>query len=215
MKVGVLGSGMVGQALGKGFAGRGHDVKLGSRSPGSKELSAWRTGTEGKASTGTFAEAAKHGDLLVLAALGSAVDEVLKLAGPQNFAGKILIDASNPLDHSAGGPPGLFVGLTDSLGERVQRALPKAKVVKCFNTVPSAQMVDPKFSGGSARMLICGNDADAKRQVTAILKEFGWPGAIDVGGIDAARWLEAMVPLWVRVGGALNRWDHAFSVIHG
>jgi len=215
MKVGILGSGEVGQALGRGFASRGHDVKIASRNPKSEALVMWQKQTKGKASTGTFEEAAKHGEILVLAALGTAVEEVLRLAGPQNMAGKVIIDTTNALDGSQGSNLGLFIGPNDSLGERVQRRVPEAKVVKCFNTVPNTQMVDPKFAGGNPEMLICGDDEAAKKKVVGILKEFGWPGAIDVGGIEGARWLEATVPLWVLVGQRLGRWDHAFRVVHG
>jgi predicted dinucleotide-binding enzyme len=109
-------------------------------------------------------------------------------------------------------PPGLFVGVTDSLGERIQRKLPESNVVKCFNIVGSSQMVNPTYKG--VDMMICGDDAAAKQEVERILKEFGWKGAIDVGGIDGARWLEALVPLWVRVGSTLNTWSHVFKVLH-
>ncbi|TLZ97266.1 MAG: hypothetical protein E6J99_09575 [Methanobacteriota archaeon] len=105
--------------------------------------------------------------------------------------------------------------MTDSLGERIQRALPRARVVKAFNTVPNTQMVDPKFSGGTPDLMICGNDAAAKKAVAGIVKEFGWPGALDLGGIEGARWLEASVSLWVLVGMHIGRWDHAFKVVHG
>jgi len=215
MKVGILGSGEVGQALGRGFASRGHDVKIASRTPKSEALAKWQTQAKGKTSTGTFAETAKHGEVLVLATLGSAVEEVLRLAGPPNMAGKVLIDVTNPLDFSQGPNPGLFIGPNDSLGERVQRRVPEAKVVKCFNTVSNTQMVDPKFAGGNPEMMICGDDAAAKKTVAGILKEFGWPGTIDIGGIEGARWLEATVPLWVLVGSQIGRWDHAFKVVHG
>lgn len=209
-RVGILGSGMVGQALGLGFAGRGYEVMLGSRTPKSDKLVAWAKKAGTNATTGSFAEAADYGDIVLIATLGSATEEVIDFAGVGNFDGKLVIDATNPLDFSGGTPPGLFVGLTDSLGERIQRKLPNAKVVKCFNTVPSSQMVHPSY--GNAQMLICGYDAAAKRKVTGILKEFGWKGSIDCGGIDGARWLEALVPLWVRVGTALDVWSHAFVV---
>jgi predicted dinucleotide-binding enzyme len=215
MKVAILGSGDVGQALGRGFASRGYDVMLGSRTPGSDRLTAWAEAAGGKdriASTGTFARAAAYGDLIVLATLGTATEEVIDLAGPSNFRGKVLIDVTNPLDFSKGMPPGLFVGMTDSLGERIQRKLPEAKVVKCFNSVNNRQMVDPTYK--DVEMMICGNDAAAKKEVTRILKEFGWKGAIDVGGIDGARWLEALVPLWVRAGAVLNTWDHVVKILH-
>lgn len=212
MRVGIVGSGDVGQALGRGFASRGHDVKLGSRTPDSEKLRTWRKETKGTVSTGTFAEAAAHGEVVVLATLGTATEDAIALAEPEHFRGKPVIDATNPLDFSRGMPPGLFVGTTDSLGERVQRMLPEAKVVKCFNTVPNAQMVDPKFRGVAPEMLICGNDAGAKATTTQLLRDFGWPGALDVGTIEAARWHEALVPLWARVGAVLNTWGHGWAV---
>ncbi|HYW83305.1 MAG TPA: NADP oxidoreductase, partial [Spirochaetia bacterium] len=162
--------------------------------------------------TGTFTKAANHGELIVLATLGSATEDAIDLAGSSSFRGKIVIDATNALDFSKGMPPGLFVGTTDSLGERVQRKLPEARVVKCFNTVGNSQMVDPTYEG--VEMMICGNDAAAKQEVVKILKEFGWKGAIDIGGIDGARWLEALTPLWVRVAISLNSWNSIFKVLH-
>ncbi len=209
-RVGILGSGVVGQALGSGFSSRGYEVMLGSRTPRSDKLMAWAKKAGTNATTGSFAEAAGYGDIVLIATLGTVAEEVVDLAGVENFDGKLVIDTTNPLDFSSGAPPGLFVGLTDSLGERIQRKLPNAKVVKCFNTVPSSQMVHPTYE--NARMLICGYDVAAKRKVTGILKEFGWEGSIDCGGIDGARWLEAIVPLWVRVGTALDVWSHAFVV---
>ncbi|MCI4348516.1 MAG: NADP oxidoreductase, partial [Thermoplasmata archaeon] len=120
---------------------------------------------------------------------------------------------SNPLDFSHGMPPSLLFGTTDSNGERVQRAVPSAKVVKAFNTVGSPQMVEPHVKGQPRlELLIAGNDAGAKQTVTKIVKSFGWSGTIDVGGIEGARWMEAMVPLWVRAGGALNTWTHVWVV---
>ncbi|HYY48835.1 MAG TPA: NAD(P)-binding domain-containing protein [Thermoplasmata archaeon] len=212
MQVGILGSGDVGRALGRGFAVRGHDVMIGSRRPKSDELTKWLKQVKGKASTGSFEEAATHGEVVVLATLGTAVEEVLRLAGPSSLKGKVVIDVTNPLGEEDLVP---WVGMTDSLGERVQRSLPDARVVKVFNTVPNTQMVDPKFAGGVPEMLIAGNDAAAKKTVVGLLKEFGWPGAIDIGGIEGSRWLEAIVPLWVLVGTKLGRWDHAFKVVHG
>jgi len=210
-RVGVLGSGDVAKALGRGFAVHGYDVMLGTRDP--KKLDAWKKEVHGKVAVGSFAEAAAHGNVVVLATHGGATEAVLDQAGPRGFKGKLVLDATNPLDFSKGMPPGLLFGLTDSLGERVQRKLPDAKVVKCFNTVSNIKMVDPKFTSGPARMWICGNDAEAKHAAEKILQELGWAGAIDVGGIDGARWLEAMVPLWVRVGAALNTWEHMLQVV--
>lgn len=211
-KVGVLGSGDVGRTLGKGFASHGHSVKLGSRSPDSEKLKVWKKEAQGETSTGSFADAAAYGDIIVFAPLGSAVDEVVQMAGPSNLSGKIIIDTTNALDFSKGMPPGLFTGLNDSLGEKIQRMLPQSKVVKCFNTVPNTRMTSP--GDKSAEMLICGNDPEAKKQVVQILKQFGWAGAIDIGGIKEARWLEALVPLWVRTANSVNSWNAMFKVIH-
>ena len=209
MKIGILGSGPVGRSLGKGFASTGHDVMLGSRSAGKQEVQDWLKTTKGRVAVGTFRETAIHGDVLVLCCLGEAVEEVVKLSGMNNFAGKLLIDATNPLDFSKGMPPGLFVGTTDSLGERVQRMLPTAKVVKCFNIVNNQTMTNPRMKDGLADMVICGNDESAKQQVAEFLREFGWGEPIDIGGIDGARWLEAYVALWVRLAVKLGDWGVA------
>ena len=210
MKIGVLGSGEVGQALAKGFANHGYDVMIASRNENNENLKSWVKSAGNKISSGSFSQASIYGDLVVLATLGSATEEAIDLTGPTNFNGKLVIDATNPLDLSKGMPPGLFVGTTDSLGERIQRKLPRAKVVKCFNTVPNTQMVNP--SSQDPMMMICGNDPAAKQEVVKILEQFGWKKTIDIGGIDGARWLEALTALWVRVGIALNTWDHIFSV---
>jgi len=210
-RVGILGSGDVGKQLGRGFAAHGYDVMLGTREP--KKLEEWKADTPGRVSVGSFAQAASHGNLVIVATHGAATEAVLAAIGPRTFRGKLVLDATNPLDVSRGMPPGLLFGVTDSLGERVQRQLPDAKVVKCFNTVSSLRMVDPKFSSGPARMWICGNDAGAKRAVEELLRELGWAGALDVGEIEASRWLEAMVPLWVRAGLALDTWEHMLQVV--
>jgi 8-hydroxy-5-deazaflavin:NADPH oxidoreductase len=213
MRVGILGSGVVGQTLGKGFAQHEHDVKIGSKSPDKPELVEWKKSTTGTVSTGTFAEAAQHGEVIVLACLGSATEEVIALAGPKHFDGKVLIDATNALDFSHGPPPGLFVGVSDSLGERVQRKLPRARVVKCFNIVPANVMIHPSINGTLPTMIIAGNDPAAKAEVDRILREFGWPGSVDIGGIEGARWLEALVPLWVRVATKLGNFNVAFRLL--
>lgn len=197
--------------LGSGLLRHGFAVRLGSRQPA--KLAEWSSGAGPSASVGSFAEAAAHGDPVILATRGSAVLEAISLAGLPSFAGKVVIDATNPLDFSRGMPPGLFVGTTDSLGEQVQRHLPQARVVKCFNTVGNARMIDPQFSGGSPPMMICGDDAGAKAAVTSLLHEVGWKNVLDVGSIDGARWLEALVPLWVRVGQSLGGFDHAFAPV--
>jgi 8-hydroxy-5-deazaflavin:NADPH oxidoreductase len=213
MRVGILGSGDVGRALGTAFAEHGHQVTIGSKSPEKPELRAWKEATGRGAATGTFAEAARSGEVVLLGCLGTAVDAVIDLAEPSNFDGKLLIDVTNALDFSKGMPPGLFVGTTDSLGERVQRKLPKARVVKCFNIVPNSLMGHPQLPGGTPDMIIAGNDAAAKAQVAEILRAFGWNAPIDIGGIEGARWLEAMVALWIRVAGALGSYQVAFKVV--
>lgn len=211
-QVGILGSGDVGRELGHGFAERGWDVMIGSRSPESQKLGSWRSG-EGARSTGTFAQTAQHGQTIVLATRGAATEDVLDMAGSESFIGKLVLDATNPLAFANGNPPGLLYGTTDSLGERVHRKLTDAKVVKCFNTVSPEQMVEPSFEEETPEMLICGDHEDAKKQVEGILIEFGWPGALDAGGIEAARWLEALVPLWARLGETLGTSKHAFTVV--
>ena len=210
-KIGILGSGVVGKALASGLAKHGYDVRIGTREPA--KLADWKKSTPGTISIGSFAEAAQHGPWVIVATHGEGTEAALRLAGPAHFKGKTVIDATNPLDFSHGMPPGLLFGTTDSLGERVQKLLPDAYVVKCFNTVGNAVMIDPKFAEGNPRMLIAGNDAAAKARTDALLKELGWPGALDVGGIEGARWLEALVPLWVRVGASMNTWGHAFKPV--
>ncbi len=210
MKVGILGSGDVGKTLGAGFASLGHEAKIGSRDPG--KLKEWVEKTGPQASAGTFAEAAEVGEVVVVATLWSGTKHAIQLAGPENFAGKVVIDATNPLLFDQPGGPRLALGNTDSGGEQVQRWLPAARVVKAFNTVGHAHMVHPDFPGGPPDMFICGNDEEAKKTVTGILKDFGWP-AIDVGGIEGARLLEPLCILWVGYGIRTGTWNHAFKLL--
>lgn len=212
MKVGVLGSGEVGQALGRGFASRNHEVLLGTRSPRSEKVQAWVAEGEGR-SGGTFAEAAAFGELIVLATLGLAAEEALELAGPEELAGKVVIDATNPLEYLDDGSVRLAFGFDDSLGERVQRKLPEAKVVKAFNTVGNPYMIDPELPGGPPTMLICGNDAAAKETVSLLCEEFGWEPA-DLGPIERSRALEEVAMAWVYYGVVSGSWDHAFKMLH-
>jgi len=208
--VGVLGSGDVGRVLAAGFASLGHEVTIGSRDPG--KLQEWASAST-RITAGTFAEAARFGDILVLATLGAGAAEAVKLAGLEAFDGKVLIDATNPLDFSKGMPPTLFVGTTDSLGEQIQRLIPKGRVVKAFNTVGNAHMINPQFPGGPPDMFICGNDADAKKIVSQICDAFGW-GVIDLGGIESSRYLEPMCLVWVLHGVLSSSWNHAFKMLH-
>lgn len=212
MKIGILGTGIVGRVLGTGLAKLGHQVMIGSRTPESDKLVAWRQAAGEHASTGTFAEAATFGEVVILATLWSGTESAIELAGPGNMAGKVVIDATNPLLSTPNAPPGLALGHTDSGGEQVQRWLPDARVVKAFNTVGNAHMVNPDFPCGPPDMFICGNDADAKKTVTGICAGLGWP-TIDIGGIDGARLLEPLCILWVKYGISTGSWNHAFKLL--
>jgi predicted dinucleotide-binding enzyme len=209
VKVGVLGSGDVGKVLAGGFLKVGHAVRIGSRSP--EKLKDWVASAGDGASAGTFAEAAQFGDIIVLATHGEGTQSAIEMAGVDNFDGKVIIDATNPLDFSSGGPQ-LSIGFNDSLGERVQRLLPKARVVKAFNTVGNAHMIDPQFPGGPPTMFIGGNDAEAKKLVTQISEAWGWEVA-DLGGIEASRYLEPMCMAWVIYGIRTGTWGHAFKLL--
>ena len=210
MKVGVIGSGSVARDLGKGFAGRGDELKLGSRSP--EKLDDWVAEVGGDASAGTMAEAAEHGELLVLAFKGTDTESAIVQAGAANFEGKVLIDPTNPLVFGDG-IPRLAYGPTDSGGEVLQRALPKTRVVKSFGIVNSGQMVDPEVDGGPPTMFVAGEDDDAKRQVTEILSDFGWSDVFDLGGIEASREMESLCVLWCRVAIPTQQWQAAFRLL--
>ncbi|HEX6745892.1 MAG TPA: NADPH-dependent F420 reductase [Longimicrobium sp.] len=211
MKIGILGTGVVGQSLGRGFAGRGHDVMIGTRDPGSGKLDEWVAATNGRGSVGTFAEAAAFGELAVLATSWTGAENALRLAGAENLDGKVVIDVTNPLDFSAGAPR-LSVGFSDSAGEQVQRQLPGAKVVKAFNIITAGEMVDPDFPCGPPTMFICGNDEGARHAVAGICTEFGWE-VVDIGGIEGARLLEPLAMLWIVHGVRSGAWTHAFKLL--
>jgi predicted dinucleotide-binding enzyme len=210
ISIGVLGSGDVGRVLARGFSDLGHAVKIGSRDPG--KLREWAEAAGERVTIGTFADAARFGDVIVLATLGTATEEAIRLAGIDSFQGKVVIDATNPLDFSKG-LPALTIGHTDSLGEVVQRLIPNARVVKAFNTVGNALMVNPQLPGGPPDMFICGNDEDAKKIVSQICEHFGW-GVIDIGGIEGSRYLEPMCLTWVLHGIRSQSWEHAFKMLH-
>ena len=201
MEIGILGSGQVGPALARGYQRHGHSVRIGTRREAVDDLP-----------TGSPAEVVRGADLVVLAVRGEAAEEVV--GGLRDaLDGKVLVDATNPLDSSSG-RPGLFVGTTDSLGERVQRAAPGARVVKAYNTVGNPLMVDPDLPGGPPTMFIAGDDADAKATVTGLLEETGWDVA-DLGGIESSRWLEALCMAWVTYGAQNGTWTHAFRLLRG
>jgi predicted dinucleotide-binding enzyme len=212
MKIGVLGTGEVGKALGNGFVTLGHDVMMGSRSATNEKALTWAQDIGPKASIGTFNDAISFGDIVVFATLGMANESVVKSAGKEGFRGKIVVDSTNPLDSSGGMPPKLAVTGNDSGGERLQRLLSDAHVVKAFNTVGSSHMFRPSFPGGPPDMFICGNDEEAKEKVRAILSDFGW-GVVDLGGIEGSRYLEAMCIAWVLYGARTRTWNHAFKLL--
>lgn len=206
MKIGILGTGMVGSTLGTKLTSLGHEVKMGSRTVNNEKAVAWAKGAGARASQGTFSDAASHGELVFVCTQGAGTLEALQAAGAQHLKGKILIDLSNPLDFSKGMPPTLFAGNTDSLGERIQAAFPDTRVVKTLNTVAADVMVDPgKVNGGDHDMFVSGNDAAAKATVGEFLKtQFGWKNVHDLGDITTARGTESYLPLWIRLWGALK-----------
>ena len=224
MKIGVIGSGMVGQNLGAVLARGGHDVVLGTRTPealdeqrghGAASLGEWLAQAGEHARVGTFAQAAAHGEVVLNATNGSGALEALELAGDANLDGKILLDISNPLDFSRGAPPTLFVCNDDSLGERIQRAHPAVKVVKTLNTTTTYIMGNPgQLAGGDHTIFLSGNDAEAKRQAAGYLRDwFGWRDVIDLGDITTARGTEMLLPLWVRLYAALGTAMFNFKVV--
>ena len=211
MKIGVLGSGDVAKALSVGFLKYGHDVMLGTREKA--KLDDW-TARNAKGRVGSFADAAKFGEVVVLAVKGAVTSDVLRAAGGPNLSGKVVIDATNPI---ADGPPEngvlpFFTTFDKSLMERLQGEFAAARFVKAFNSVGSAFMVDPRFEGGRPTMFICGNDDEAKRVVRGILDQFGWETA-DMGKAESARAIEPLCILWCIPGFLRNEWSHAFKLL--
>jgi 8-hydroxy-5-deazaflavin:NADPH oxidoreductase len=212
-KVGIIGSAVVGQVLAKAFLSEGYDVMLGSRNPTKQEVVTWHEqNPSGK--TGTFEETASFGDIVVLATGGSVTENAINLAGINNLDGKVVIDTTNPI---AAAPPvngviKYFTTLDDSLMERIQRLIPKAHVVKAFNSVGNAFFYKPNFPAGKPTMFICGNSADAKKTVTQILDAFGFETE-DMGAVEAARAIEPLCILWCIPGFIKNEWTHAFKLL--
>jgi predicted dinucleotide-binding enzyme len=211
-RIGILGSGMVGQALATGFLKHGYEVKVGTGDP--KKLSQWLAKAGAGASIGSFAEAAAFGEIVVLAVKGTAAIEAVKKAGPSALAGKTVIDTTNPI---ANAPPvngvlKFFTTLDESLMEKLQAAYPSVSFVKAFSSVGNAAMVDPKFPGGKPTMFICGNNDSAKAQVKNILDQFGWETE-DMGKVEAARAIEPLCILWCIPGFQRNQWSHAFKLL--
>jgi predicted dinucleotide-binding enzyme len=214
MKLGVFGTGMVGETIASKLIALGHEVRLGARAANNEKAAGWVKKSGPKASQGTFADAAAFGEIVFNCTSGGASLEALKAAGAENLRGKILIDIANPLDFSKGMPPTLSVFNDDSLGEQLQRAFPETKVVKTLNTVNCMVMVDPARIPGEHDMFMSGNDAQAKAKVAEILRGwFGWKGVIDLGDISTARGTESYMPLWLRLWGALKTGDFNIKVV--
>jgi predicted dinucleotide-binding enzyme len=200
--MGVLGSGMVAQGLSARLAELGHNVVIGTRD--AYKLKGWQSSNQ-RVLIGSFAETAAHGDMVINATNGTGSLNALTMAGEQNLGGKILIDVSNPLDFTNGFPPSLTVFGTDSLGEQIQRAFPMTRVVKALNTVTARVMTHPQeVASGDHHVFVSANDADAKMQVTELLRSFGWLHIFDLGDLSTARGTEAYLLLWVRLYGAMN-----------
>jgi hypothetical protein len=212
MKIGILGSGMVAQQLGRAFLQEGYEVKLGTRDKA--KLDDWLQEAGSKASVGSFEEAAKFGEEIVLAVKGSAAEKVIESAGKNNLAGKTVIDATNPISDAppANGVLHFFSSLEESLMEQLQKSFPEAKFVKAFNSIGNAIMYKPQYEDGTPTMFICGNDDNAKKRVNEILLEFGWE-VEDMGKAEAARAIEPLCILWCINGFLKNEWSHAFKLL--
>ncbi len=199
MRYGVLGTGMVGQTLATRLVALGHDVTMGSRIIGNEAAIAWARDTGGTA--GTFANAARAADVVINATAGAVSLDALAAAGAEHLDGKVLVDVANPIQPGSGMPPQLAFCNDDSLGERIQRAYPRARVVKTLNTVNASIMVEPHLIAGDHAVFVCGDDPEAKDVVKQMLGEFGWrPSAVlDLGGIEASRGVEMYLAFWLRL----------------
>jgi 8-hydroxy-5-deazaflavin:NADPH oxidoreductase len=214
MKVGVIGSGDVGRILATAFLKEGHTLTLGTRDVNKEPVIKWKNENAG-GQTGSFADAAKYGEIILLATLGEGAEEAIKLAGIENMKGKVIIDATNPIDHTKPQVNGVlryFTNANESLMERLQKTAPDAKFVKAFNSVGNPFMYKPNFPGGKPTMFICGNDEEAKKTVTGILTSFGWE-AEDMGKAESAGSIEALCILWCAPGFLRNQWTHAFKLL--
>ncbi len=211
MKIGVLGSGIVGQTLAAGFAKHGHETMVGTREPA--KLADWK-GKNPTVRIGSLDKTAAFAEVLVLAVKGSVASAVLRGAGAANLDGKLVMDACNPI---ADAPPvngvlKFFTTLDESLMEQLQREFAKAHFVKAFNSVGAPRMVNPEFKAGKPTMFICGNDDGAKAAATKILDQFGWETA-DMGKVESARAIEPLCMLWCSLGFLHNEWTHAFKLL--
>ncbi|MBK7850456.1 MAG: NAD(P)-binding domain-containing protein [Bacteroidetes bacterium] len=214
MKYSVFGTGAVGTTIAGKLIENGHEVMMGSRTDSNEKGVAWVQSAGGQGKLGTFADAAKFSDIIFNCVKGDASLEVMKLAGAENLKGKIIIDISNPLDFSKGFPPTLTVCNMDSVGEQIQRTYPDAFVVKTLNTTNCKVMVNPALVPGEHDLFLSGNDNNAKTKVRTVLeKEFGWKHIIDLGDITTARGTEMLLPIWVRLYGALQTPNFNFHIV--
>jgi len=212
MKYAVLGTGMVGKALASKIISLGHETRMGSRTPDNAAAAEWADSEGALASAGDFADAAAFADVVLLAVKGEHALAVVAAAG-EALDGKVLIDITNPLDFSQGFPPRLSVCNDDSLGEQIQRAAPKARVVKSLNTLASTLMVEPGKLMDDHDVFVAGNDVGAKQVVAELLQAFGHADPIDMGGIEAARGLEAWLLLWTRLYGVLGTGEFNLKLV--
>ncbi len=213
MKIGIIGSGIVGRVLGNAFLAEGHEVMLGTRNTAKEDVVKFQNDNP-KATTGSFEAAAKFGDVIVLATGGAVTESAVQMAGSDNFSGKVVIDATNPISAEApvNGVLQFFTGNNESLMERIQKLIPEAHVVKAFSCVGNALMYKPILKGGTPSMFICGNNLAAKETVAKILDSFGWE-IEDMGAIEAARAIEPLAILWCIPGFIKNEWMHAFKLL--
>ena len=215
MRIGVLGTGNVGRAIGGKLVELGHEVRMGSRRAGNENAVAWAAEAGEAASEGSFADAAGFGELVFNCTAGVASLDALDAAGESALGTKVLVDVANPLDFSTGMPPALAVCNDDSLGERIQEAFPQARVVKTLNTMNCLVMVDPARVPGDHVVFVGGEDEGAKAEVTGLLESFGWPPGriLDLGGIASSRGVEMYLPLWLRLYGTLGTGDLNLAVM--
>lgn len=214
MKIGIIGSGIVGRVLGNAFLTEGYEVMLGTRNVNKEEVVKWLSQNPG-AKAGSFEETAKFGEMVVLAIAGDIAEKVVKSSGLDNFNGKVVIDATNPIDHTRPPQNGVlpyFTTMDESLMQRLQKLLPNAKLVKAFNSAGNAFMYKPDFNGIKPTMFICGNDDEAKKTVTGILDLFGWETE-DMGKAESAGVIESLCVLWCIPGFIRNQWTHAFKLL--
>lgn len=216
MKIGILGTGMVGQAIATKMIQLGHTVMMGSRSGKHEKAEVWITANGPSASQGTFAETASFGEIIFNCTKGEITLEVIKQAGAENLKGKILADVTNPLDFSKGMPPTLLIVNDNSLGEEIQKALPETHVVKTLNTMTAPVMVNPSLvNGGDHSVFLSGNSQEAKAKVGGLLQEIGWKenNIIDLGDITTARGSEQLLPIWVRLYAAMGSPMFQFKIV--